>query len=179
MTPDAARDTVNLSNLSGTPAGDEILKAADVADKEGKMVLVDLKGNIGNKTETTEKNIIGVSVSEEKIEQQKQPQVTQEKEVTSPEVLEMKKQELLNKVSVGKQGETQKTEENHKNLTTEEIGQLKELAKASKTAKSFLDKIGKVNAEKIKTSGDSIIGFYNESVKGDCRRTKTRKRNNN
>lgn len=68
LTPDAAIETVSMSDLRGTDAGNTIIAAAYKAREEGNMVLVDLDSKTGNIVLTPKQNQMGVSISEEKIE---------------------------------------------------------------------------------------------------------------
>lgn len=161
LTPDAAKETVEMSDLAGTPAGDSILNAATEAEKNGNLVLVDLDGVAGNKVTTPKDNNIGVSISKEQIIEKKEPTVTQEVTPTSPEALQTKektgavvepaeqqkfieemKKKILEKMAVGPEGETVAKVTPEPVVINEKLKPLVEEAKKYKTPEEFRQAIG-------------------------------------
>jgi len=117
ITPDATQETVEISNLSDTEAGDALIEMSEKAKSEGREVVVDTSGLSGEiVVNTPEGNPIGIGLGEkvvepktaviEEKEPEKQPKVGEEEIMTSPEALETTKKEGVVSEEVGKQEQT-------------------------------------------------------------------------
>ena len=158
MTPEAARESVEISDLKDTPAGEAILKVADEAETKNASVVIDLSGQDGDVVVTPDKNKVGVAIGS-KIE----PIVSQEEQVTSLEPLKQAetKEVVTSEVKTDSQIETAK-----QTL----INEAKDYKTATEfaTDKIFTDSLSGIEKQVLdsyegETTADKLEALYKES----------------